>query len=683
MRQRVLVVLLAAGLVVGLFPDPADAFAPPIPVAPPILGLCTTPWGVVACLGAVIIGGVAISEIFNPDDAGDDGLIGVGPSPEEDGVWCWQGPQSLSESLACQTNPRPHVSVDADWIEDIRPEWPAEGTGVWDNDNTLLFLQDDEETQPGSDYAHISHATMHRMTAGTIGISHDGVQPINGEGVAQSVVWEVAEGETACPHVTTYSAIYALTNCVLVTPVRLVGATAGFPTGNVAYGLLEGHQFTGTCSNADHVLSINGTSGSVFIEGCRHDTGTYDLLPDSTVPLDQYLVKICVVGGTALGTAGCAAEYHVPMDFAGNPQMQVGQTTAACRAENGTVTARVQYSETPVLLGEVQELPDLACLPGEVPISTSVAICASAASTTCHEVASWVLPTVDPETGTPLPEFDYSCVQLLATPSPCPMWVETWTGTDWVECDPALENCVDWWSHTNRETRFRCGWGGDYYSASQCVALRDFYNGETEDVITTNPTQPQPDPNTEGDPVQVGGPVPQPSSRPTRNWLSRIVDEWAAGATPDLMNSCWPSGWGLLNPLQWVMRPIMCALTFLFVPTTPLPVRVEQLHELALTRVGLGTMTEAGELLGGISSPSVGGSCGWGIDPIDVGVLETPAVDLILCPSEHGLSGTAATVRSWSLAAVGLWAAGMVYRWMGLGRAGEMEPDEPPNGNFT
>jgi hypothetical protein len=323
------------------------------------------------------------------------------------------------------------------------------------------------------------------------------------------------------------------------------------------------------------------------------------------------------------------------------------------------------------------QLPDMGCLAGEVPISAEVQLCDSNTFTNCVTVADWQLPgVIDGD------EHDWTCLQLLATPEPCPMWVERWTGTEWDVCDPALANCVDWWLHPQRETTFRCGWGGNYYAASQCIALQTFYNGVDEDVITTNPTQPQPDPNTEGDPVQIGGPAPLPSSRPTRSWLGRIVDEWAAGATPDLMDSCWPSGWGLLNPLQWVMRPTMCALTYLFVPGTSLQTRAEELYELAETKVGLGTAQEAGELLEGLGSPSVGGACGWGISAIDAGPLQTPAVDLILCPSEHGLSGTASTIRGWGNAVVGVWAAGMVYRWISLSRSEELGDEILPAGNI-
>lgn len=36
---------------------------------------------------------------------------------------------------------------------------------------------------------------------------------------------------------------------------------------------------------------------------------------------------------------------------------------------------------------------------------------------------------------------------------------------------------------------------------------------------------------------------------------------------PAESQKCWPSGWGLINPLEWVYRPVSCALTAAFVPT--------------------------------------------------------------------------------------------------------------------
>lgn len=55
--------------------------------------------------------------------------------------------------------------------------------------------------------------------------------------------------------------------------------------------------------------------------------------------------------------------------------------------------------------------------------------------------------------------------------------------------------------------------------------------------------------------------------------------------TPDPLNpdadsdSCWPNGWGLLNPVDWVLKPVKCALTWAFIPETGLATRMDAARE--------------------------------------------------------------------------------------------------------
>lgn len=43
-------------------------------------------------------------------------------------------------------------------------------------------------------------------------------------------------------------------------------------------------------------------------------------------------------------------------------------------------------------------------------------------------------------------------------------------------------------------------------------------------------------------------------------------------------SECMPSGWSLFNPIEWVLRPVKCALKWAFMPSTPVPEALTELR---------------------------------------------------------------------------------------------------------
>jgi hypothetical protein len=82
---------------------------------------------------------------------------------------------------------------------------------------------------------------------------------------------------------------------------------------------------------------------------------------------------------------------------------------------------------------------------------------------------------------------------------------------------------------------------------------------EGEPSITTSWVEPDPSDPDPSNPVDVADPVTVPIDAGTGENTTTVADEV----------ECWPGGWGWMNPAQWVLRPIKCAIEWSFVPSGP------------------------------------------------------------------------------------------------------------------
>lgn len=122
-----------------------------------------------------------------------------------------------------------------------------------------------------------------------------------------------------------------------------------------------------------------------------------------------------------------------------------------------------------------------------------------------------------------------------------------------------------------------CVWGGANVPYSYCDP------GRQAGTSTRPATQPKPElvvspvATATGQPISTVQPVQDPSPTTTTATTSppgsaTVVPIDADGETSARPRTgaesaaCWPGGWGWFNPLQWVLRPIKCALEWGFVP---------------------------------------------------------------------------------------------------------------------
>lgn len=692
MRRAVVVVLLASIMLGVVTPKPAAAWAiPPAPtMLPPtvtapsgVAGLCTGPWGVILCWGGVLIGGA--SEASKWWDS-----ISGGPAEVYGHAW----DAELEAWVLCV----PHEGECSGggggggaWGPDGPPQ--AEGAPAyvgghevpwgWDTPpvGSDSFLPVNTPVTKAPEPVYLVPTAAGETAAAELGIEVLGgvVQVVDGGRVVRATVWVAAPESCGqlqrdhewhrVVHITQRTVPWS-NDCQAVSVMgwRNAGLTGEF-------GMFRNDTDI-ECSGGGPLEFSGAIGGSyTYIEAACPAGQTVTQIvdyPGATNPNPPANIHFRMVG------RGNGLQRDIPMTLIPDPVPLVTPSiTTTCRDAEGNVTVRKTFGEpVPAFATEIT-LPAAGCLPGEIPVEWEGELCPEVGE--CESIGGGELPI---ETYT---ENELSCVQRLATPEPCPMWLEVWDGSEWDYCDPAAGNCEGWWTDPARDSKYRCGWGGDYYSAAQCIALKDFYDVEEGGPVTETPppgpnTDPQPNPvDINSDPVRVVGPENPVTQRPNVPWWKRVIYEWSTGSTVDMQGACWPQGWGLLNPLQWVLRPIMCALTWAFVPTTSVEARLENVRDAWEARTGL-----VPEIIPEVAGPVVGGTCGWGFDSVDTPALGViPEVDVIWCPSEHGVTTQAAVMRGLGLGALGLMVVSMVMRWVSMGSSHETGPNEGFQGSMS
>lgn len=118
-----------------------------------------------------------------------------------------------------------------------------------------------------------------------------------------------------------------------------------------------------------------------------------------------------------------------------------------------------------------------------------------------------------------------------------------------LSCFGLEETCKDWMTSPTRDTDYACLYGGVTQPVQECYVYANVFDKQKR--LAGNAWA---DPKT-GD--NVGG------------GTSLRFDEALMGAparSADAIRDCGGAGWGDPNPLEWVLKPIQCALEWAFVP---------------------------------------------------------------------------------------------------------------------
>lgn len=224
-------------------------------------------------------------------------------------------------------------------------------------------------------------------------------------------------------------------------------------------------------------------------------------------------------------------------------------------------------------------------------------------------------------------------------------------------CGENAVGCADWWEQD--PDGYTCKFGSHAVSLDYCSMFRNpgskspsgkvKVDTDTGELVYEGPAgKPREwfDTLPKAGPASPATPIPDPTGVPD-------PVKPGFGDPSSTTGRCFPSGWGLFNPLEWVYRPVTCALTWAFVPRQAV---VQSQLTIARTAVDdhgvLGVVPAAIDVPGQVAA-GWSGSCSGGLLDINV---ETSAGELqagLPCsPSEvaPGFGGTYNTFRTFLIA---------------------------------
>lgn len=254
------------------------------------------------------------------------------------------------------------------------------------------------------------------------------------------------------------------------------------------------------------------------------------------------------------------------------------RTTITCRPTGGgaDITVVVPGSVNAVP-GETVAVPDALCPVGYINIETEIDFQKPNETTWAPLIES--APT--PDEITELPVLYPDCFPPSTKTCEMTLWKITTTGLDW--CGQNGELCNGWAQQPNARDNYECRYGDYTIEIDRCSAFRYPDVGklpnftEDGDPIPIEAPKPVPLPGEVVDPV-TGTPIPIPVPSP----------EVQPGTT-----NCYPTGWGALNPISWVVQPVQCALQWAFVPKASTVNNVWQRIGQSWQRWGLVKLTTA------------------------------------------------------------------------------------------
>lgn len=229
-------------------------------------------------------------------------------------------------------------------------------------------------------------------------------------------------------------------------------------------------------------------------------------------------------------------------------------------------------------------------------------------------------------------------------------------------CVEGDTTCADWFpdSKTNPD-RYECRFGGKAVDLSECTALAPTF-------------QPDRKPGYEyGDP-KTGKPVRNPTASNPDNGSAVAPAPGSSSSNPS--GSCFPNGWSAFNPVQWVVKPVGCALQAAFVPPAATVSASQVTIQNAVATSSLGSITN--DLAGFGAVGIADGGCR-GI-PIDFHMysLDVKSNLLAACSGDplYAVAATTHTILSGVIVSAGLLAClrylATIFGFSGLGRQVEV-----------
>lgn len=133
----------------------------------------------------------------------------------------------------------------------------------------------------------------------------------------------------------------------------------------------------------------------------------------------------------------------------------------------------------------------------------------------------------------------------------CTLILKKDVGSRMLNCFDFPDECIQWWSDeaAHGPGIYKCYYNGAVVPLKECNVYKRVFDRKN--------VQQQ---RGYGDPV-TGDPCTKKCNTGVGNG---DLDD--AVKNPDSSRSCMPSGWGVFNPVEWILKPMKCALEWAFVP---------------------------------------------------------------------------------------------------------------------
>lgn len=259
--------------------------------------------------------------------------------------------------------------------------------------------------------------------------------------------------------------------------------------------------------------------------------GATDLMVDYWYPVGDTLKSFKVFSMNSIGTVLGSTSYTFKPEDTTRPNV-----SRAWRCTTTTVSGLVYAHDSSAWTENDPVFGTPVCPtvpPAEVPARTVIEQTTPGAPSapvfdqpTTPEYQQW--RTAYPECGTgtcmlDLKKADTSC---FASPAPC----------------------SDWFADPNKAEQYQCTYGAHAVALSECNLYAPTFKPDS--TATGNVYA---DPETGQDVGVKTGP-------------GGTVAPGEAVGDPEQPRDCFPTGWGVLNPVEWVLKPVGCALQAAFVP---------------------------------------------------------------------------------------------------------------------
>lgn len=297
------------------------------------------------------------------------------------------------------------------------------------------------------------------------------------------------------------------------------GSSAGTGTYNYSSGVVSGSTATRTCPAGGTQMKLTLSSSNATENG-----NEFGVIYDSRFPLFSNTGDGPISGDV--------------------------RSTVECMKPDTTIYNVYKIEPFIVVGDDPVPVPDARCAPGELAVGGTVEW-RPTGTTDWFDVLEADVPPAVREWMTDYPNC-FGMAQACAI-----QLLKKNTAGDWETCGTIGEYCEDWASTDPdlMHERYQCRYGGKVADINLCSAYRKPSAG----VL----------PNTD----KQGNPIPPNAPPPSQPINPKTDEQLVELGLDDLIDTtgrgeCWPSGWGVLNPLSWVYMPLQCFAEWATIPRT-------------------------------------------------------------------------------------------------------------------